>query len=37
MSADHRRDIVAQEVRDRLDQLGGCRFVLHVGPFSFCA
>src|SRR5258708_1908155 len=30
MSADHRRDIVAQEIRDRVDQLGGCRFVLHI-------
>src|SRR6185437_13777656 len=27
---DERRDIVAQEIRNRLDQLGGGRFVLHV-------
>src|SRR5258707_14374574 len=23
-------DLVAEEIRDRLDQFGGCRFVLHV-------
>src|ERR1700694_3680173 len=30
MPADDRRDIVAQEIRNRLDQFFRCRFVLHV-------
>jgi hypothetical protein len=29
VTADQRRDVVAQEIRDRLCQLSGCRFVLH--------
>ncbi len=33
--ADLRRDIVAQEIRDRLDQFGGCRFVLHLYFLAF--
>ena len=31
MPADLGRDIVAQEIRDRLDQFFRCRFVLRVG------
>ena len=30
VALDRGRDLVAQKIRDRLDQFGGCRFVLHV-------
>ncbi len=30
VAVDLRRDVVAQEIRDRLDQFGRCRFVLHL-------
>ena len=30
VALDDGRDLVAQEIRDRLDQFGGCRFVLHL-------
>ena len=30
VALDDRRDLVAQKLRDRLDQFGGCRFVLHL-------
>src|SRR5437588_7521055 len=30
VARDDGRDLVAEEIRDRLDQFGGCRFVLHL-------
>src|SRR6185369_10232246 len=34
VALDLRRDLIAEEVCNRLDQFGGCRFVLHYFPLG---